>query len=361
MPESASTWCGLSEVPSARCGSSSESRRSSPSMSENSRRHCVDGCSCARLDLRHRGVERPPPRRARGERVGDLLAGVHERLAREALSASERLRIGNGSGRQRPQKWAQPCWLGSIVRRSAEWNRPMQRGPPPAAVRAVARRRSGGPPCRPPANQSLAHPSASANLLVMRRTAWIARHDRPRRRARHRPDPGRHRRARVDPGGEHVLARQRPPGPRGLAAATRRAPRPRERDHARRRRRVRRASWRSSRAIRWSSTRGRRGAVRASSSSRSSSACRPSWARRSRFLGLNVSDNRQDAEAYLKKTPVPYPHLEDKDSRIVQEAGARGGLPTTIYYDKDGKREFIHQGGYTDDADLVEDIRKYAG
>jgi cytochrome c biogenesis protein CcmG/thiol:disulfide interchange protein DsbE len=79
------------------------------------------------------------------------------------------------------------------------------------------------------------------------------------------------------------------------------------------------------------------------------------------FLGLDVSDNRQDAEAYLKKTPVPYPHLEDKDSRIVQEAGARGGLPTTIYYDAKGERSFIHQGGYTEDADLIEDIRKYAG
>jgi cytochrome c biogenesis protein CcmG/thiol:disulfide interchange protein DsbE len=79
------------------------------------------------------------------------------------------------------------------------------------------------------------------------------------------------------------------------------------------------------------------------------------------FLGLNVSDNRQDAEAYLAKTPVPYPHLEDKDSRIVQKAGARGGLPTTIYYDAKGERAFIHQGGYTDEQDLVDDIERYTG
>jgi thiol-disulfide isomerase/thioredoxin len=78
------------------------------------------------------------------------------------------------------------------------------------------------------------------------------------------------------------------------------------------------------------------------------------------FVGLNVSDNREDAEAYLEKTPVPYPHLEDKDSRIIQKAGARGGLPTTIYYDKNGERAFVHQGGYTEDADLEEDIREYA-
>ena len=79
------------------------------------------------------------------------------------------------------------------------------------------------------------------------------------------------------------------------------------------------------------------------------------------FLGLDVADNRQDAEAFLKKVPVPYPHLEDADSRIVQSAGAPGGLPATIYYDETGKRAFIHQGGYTTEADLLEDIERYTG
>ena len=79
------------------------------------------------------------------------------------------------------------------------------------------------------------------------------------------------------------------------------------------------------------------------------------------FLGLNVSDNRQDALAFLKKQPVPYPHLEDGDSRIVQKTGAAGGLPTTIYYDEDGKRAFIHQGGYRSERDLLEDIERYTG
>jgi thiol-disulfide isomerase/thioredoxin len=77
------------------------------------------------------------------------------------------------------------------------------------------------------------------------------------------------------------------------------------------------------------------------------------------FLGLNVSDNREDALAFLKKQPVPYPHLEDGDSRIVQKTGAAGGLPTTIFYDADGKRAFIHQGGYTSERDLLEDIERY--
>jgi thiol-disulfide isomerase/thioredoxin len=79
------------------------------------------------------------------------------------------------------------------------------------------------------------------------------------------------------------------------------------------------------------------------------------------FLGLDVADNRGDAAAFLKKVPVPYPHLEDADSRIVQSAGAPGGLPATIFYDERGRRAFIHQGGYTSEADLLEDVERYTG
>ena len=79
------------------------------------------------------------------------------------------------------------------------------------------------------------------------------------------------------------------------------------------------------------------------------------------FIGLNVSDNRGDAKAFLAKQPVPYPHLEDGDGRIVQRTGAAGGLPATVFYDKDGRRAFIHQGGYRSERDLLDDIERYVG
>jgi thiol-disulfide isomerase/thioredoxin len=79
------------------------------------------------------------------------------------------------------------------------------------------------------------------------------------------------------------------------------------------------------------------------------------------FLGLNVSDNREDAKAFLAKQPVPYPHLEDGDSRIAQKAGAIGGLPTTFFYDAEGERTYIHQGGYSSEQDLLADIERYTG
>jgi thiol-disulfide isomerase/thioredoxin len=79
------------------------------------------------------------------------------------------------------------------------------------------------------------------------------------------------------------------------------------------------------------------------------------------FLGLNVSDNRENAEAFLKKQPVPYDSLEDADARIAQKAGGSGGLPITIFYDRNGKRAFLHQGGYESEQDLLDDIDKYTG
>ena len=78
------------------------------------------------------------------------------------------------------------------------------------------------------------------------------------------------------------------------------------------------------------------------------------------FLGLNVSDNRQKATEFLNDRPVPYPSLEDPDTRIVQHVGWAGGLPITVFYDRRG-RKFVHQGGYTKESDLLRDIERYAG
>jgi thiol-disulfide isomerase/thioredoxin len=77
------------------------------------------------------------------------------------------------------------------------------------------------------------------------------------------------------------------------------------------------------------------------------------------FIGLNVSDNRGDAQEFLQELPVPYPSLEDGDTRIAQHVGWVGGLPITVFYDRQGKK-FVHQGGYKNEADLVRDIERYA-
>jgi cytochrome c biogenesis protein CcmG, thiol:disulfide interchange protein DsbE len=82
--------------------------------------------------------------------------------------------------------------------------------------------------------------------------------------------------------------------------------------------------------------------------------------RRVAFLGVNVEDNRERAEAFLRKRPVPYPSLEDGGARIWQSLGVGQRLPVTVFYDPDGRR-FIRQGGYTTQADLIRDVERYAG
>jgi thiol-disulfide isomerase/thioredoxin len=77
------------------------------------------------------------------------------------------------------------------------------------------------------------------------------------------------------------------------------------------------------------------------------------------FLGLNVSDNREEAEEFLAERPVPYPSIEDGDTAIAQHVGWVGGLPITIFYDRRGKK-FVHQGGYKNERDLLRDIERYA-
>jgi len=80
------------------------------------------------------------------------------------------------------------------------------------------------------------------------------------------------------------------------------------------------------------------------------------------FLALNVEDNRGDAQRFLRRAPVPYPSLEDGDGKLLREsAPGVKGLPVTIFYDADGERTFVHQGGYRSEDELVEDIERYAG
>ena len=101
VPESASTWCGSSSAPSARCGFSSESSRSRPSMSEKSRRHSIDGASrpsSISTSAASRALRRGVP----GCEVLGLLALEQERLASElagSLDIGARRRLCRFGGR----------------------------------------------------------------------------------------------------------------------------------------------------------------------------------------------------------------------------------------------------------------------
>ena len=78
------------------------------------------------------------------------------------------------------------------------------------------------------------------------------------------------------------------------------------------------------------------------------------------FLGVNSNDNRRDAEEFLKEEPVPFKHFEDPKLEIAAAFNAVQAFPSTAFYDSRGKLEFVHQGGYSKEDDLAEDIERYA-
>jgi cytochrome c biogenesis protein CcmG, thiol:disulfide interchange protein DsbE len=85
------------------------------------------------------------------------------------------------------------------------------------------------------------------------------------------------------------------------------------------------------------------------------------YGRRVAFLGLNVGDTNGKAQAFLRGHWVPYPSYVDPDFRTASRIGVRSGLPTTVFYDRDGAVAYVHQGPYADEAALIADMKRYAG
>ncbi|MGZ6709034.1 MAG: TlpA family protein disulfide reductase [Solirubrobacteraceae bacterium] len=77
------------------------------------------------------------------------------------------------------------------------------------------------------------------------------------------------------------------------------------------------------------------------------------------FVGVDLNDNRGAAQRLLRDVPVAYPSYEDPDGRLLQSYGLQGP-PSTIYYDARGRQTYVHQGQYTDAAQIDADIRRYA-
>lgn len=78
------------------------------------------------------------------------------------------------------------------------------------------------------------------------------------------------------------------------------------------------------------------------------------------FIGLNSGDNDGDARAFLERFPVSYPSYRDPREKTALALGIGTNYPVTVYYGADGKRRYVHQGGYFDLATLQEDVRRYA-
>ena len=78
------------------------------------------------------------------------------------------------------------------------------------------------------------------------------------------------------------------------------------------------------------------------------------------FIGVNSNDSRSGAQEFLKEEPVPFKHFEDPKLEIAAVFNAVQAFPSTAFYDSKGELTFVHQGGYSNEDALAEDIDRYA-
>jgi thiol-disulfide isomerase/thioredoxin len=78
------------------------------------------------------------------------------------------------------------------------------------------------------------------------------------------------------------------------------------------------------------------------------------------FIGVDSNDNDDDAREFLEEYPVPYPSYKDPSLKVAEVFKGQIAFPTTAFYDSKGELAYVKQGGYRNEADLVDDIERYA-
>ena len=61
------------------------------------------------------------------------------------------------------------------------------------------------------------------------------------------------------------------------------------------------------------------------------------------LVGVNVDANSQDAENWLSKTPVSFPVLFDRDSKVSALYDVKA-MPSTVFIDRKGNVRYLHKG-----------------
>jgi cytochrome c biogenesis protein CcmG/thiol:disulfide interchange protein DsbE len=84
------------------------------------------------------------------------------------------------------------------------------------------------------------------------------------------------------------------------------------------------------------------------------------YGRRVGFLGVLIQDKRPSAERFLREFPLTYPSIDDPGRDVFDDLKA-AGVPSTAFFDRQGKLAFLHQGVYRREQDLHQDIRQYLG
>jgi cytochrome c biogenesis protein CcmG, thiol:disulfide interchange protein DsbE len=83
------------------------------------------------------------------------------------------------------------------------------------------------------------------------------------------------------------------------------------------------------------------------------------YGRQVAFIGVDSRDSKGAAAAFLRRFPVSYPSYVDHSQSIGSAMQAVGGIPQTVYIDRQGKQVFDHAGPYETVGSLEKDIRRY--
>ncbi|MBV1884296.1 MAG: TlpA family protein disulfide reductase [Pseudomonadales bacterium] len=70
------------------------------------------------------------------------------------------------------------------------------------------------------------------------------------------------------------------------------------------------------------------------------------------LIGINMDENRDDAEKFLKKVPVDFPILLDPQGNSAEVFGLTG-MPTSYLIDQQGIIRWVHQGFKEKDIKLI--------
>jgi peroxiredoxin len=75
------------------------------------------------------------------------------------------------------------------------------------------------------------------------------------------------------------------------------------------------------------------------------------------LIGVNVEANTKDAERWLKDTPVSFPVLFDRDSKVSKLYDV-SAMPSTVFIDRKGNLRYLHRGYKPgDESEYLNQIR----
>jgi peroxiredoxin len=75
------------------------------------------------------------------------------------------------------------------------------------------------------------------------------------------------------------------------------------------------------------------------------------------LVGVNVDANSKDAEEWLSKTPVSFPVLFDRESKVSAMYDVKA-MPSTVFIDRKGNVRYLHKGYKSgDEGEYLNQIR----